>query len=186
MDPRDQLDELMPLLTGLVAPLSKAQLSTPTACADFAVDGVLEHMITGATAFAAAFRGEPAPTSTDGADSDRVTAFPAAMTNLQSALRSPGALERTIMAPFGEVPGEAFARFVVLDGLVHGWDISTATDQPYAPTDRLVAEVDAFARTAITPDLRASGAFGPAVEPPTGATTLTALIAFTGREVRSR
>ena len=45
------------------------------------------------------------------------------------AIRSPGALDRTVAAPFGDTPGEAFARFVVLDGLVHGWDLATATGQ---------------------------------------------------------
>ena len=37
--------------------------------------------------------------------------------------------------PFGEVPGAVFARFVVFDGLVHGWDLATATGQTYAPAD---------------------------------------------------
>jgi uncharacterized protein (TIGR03086 family) len=95
-------------------------------------------------------------------------------------MTAPGALDRTIAAPFGPMPGDAFARFVVLDGLVHGWDLSTATGQPYDPSDELVAAVDAFARQTLDP-LRDGSTFGPAVEPAAGATPIERLAAYTGR-----
>ena len=100
-----------------------------------------------------------------------------------AAIRSPGALERTVAAPFGEMPGEAFARFVVLDGLVHGWDLAKATGQTYEPSDRLVAEVDGFTREAIAPQMRDGDTFAAAVEPPAGSTPIERLAAFTGRTV---
>lgn len=181
MDPRQQLDEILPLLDKLVAPLDAAQLDAPTACASFAVRQVLEHMIGGATVFAAAFRGqEPsvAPTT-----ADPVTAFPIAMAELRAAVSSPGALERTIAAPFGQVPGDTFARFVAMDGLVHGWDIATATGQPYDPPAEVVAQVDGFARQAISDDMRDGDTFAAAVEPPVGASPIVRLAAFTGRAV---
>ena len=49
------------------------------------------------------------------------------MDDLLDAVKSPGAIERTISAPIGEMPGEVFARFVAFDGLIHGWDLATAT-----------------------------------------------------------
>jgi uncharacterized protein (TIGR03086 family) len=73
-----------------------------------------------------------------------------------------------------------FARYVVLDGLVHGWDLATATAQPYRPPDDLVAEVDAFARTILDP-LRDGDTFAEPVEPPPGASPVERLVAFTGR-----
>jgi uncharacterized protein (TIGR03086 family) len=79
------------------------------------------------------------------------------------------------------VPGDTFARFIALDGLVHGWDISQAIGGSYQPSDDLVAAADEFARGAIEP-LRGA-AFAPAVEPPTGADAMTRLAAFTGRQV---
>ena len=181
MDPRNQLDEILPLLNELVAPLDDAQLDAPTSCAKFAVRDVLEHMIGGATMFAAAFRGEapvdPAETT------DLVATFPTAMAELLSAVHSPGALDRTISAPFGEVPGDVFARFVAMDGLVHGWDIATATGQPYDPPAKIVAEVDSFTRQAISEDMRDGDTFAAAAEPPAGASALVQLVAFTGRQV---
>ena len=151
MDPLTQLDQLGPHLGGVVAGITPDQLDRPTPCADFTVRGVLEHMIGGATVFAAAYRGE-APAEPD--LSDPLGGFGPALGDLVAAISAPGALDRTVAAPFGEVPGETFARFVVLDGLVHGWDLATATGQPYDPPDELVAAVDAFARQAARPAAR--------------------------------
>jgi uncharacterized protein (TIGR03086 family) len=181
MDPRTQLDEIIPLLNKLVASLDDSQLDAPTPCDTFAVRNILEHMIGVATMYAAAFRGE-APAAADGT-ADLVATFPTAIANLRAAVDSPGALERTIAAPFGDVPGETFARFVAMDGLVHGWDIATATDQSYDPPVEVVAAVDAFARQALTDDLRGDDTFAAAVEPPAGASPLVQLVAFTGRKV---
>jgi uncharacterized protein (TIGR03086 family) len=181
MDPRNQLDQILPLLNDLVAPLDDAQLDAPTSCTKFTVANVLEHMIGGATVFAAAFRGEAPPAP--GETTDLIAAFPVAMANLREAVHSPGALDRTIAAPFGDLPGDAFARFVVMDGLVHGWDIATATGQLYDPPASVVSEVDAFARQAISDDLRDGDTFAAATSPPAGSSPLLQLVAFTGREV---
>jgi uncharacterized protein (TIGR03086 family) len=181
MDPLEQLDELAPVLGGVVSQIRADQLDEPTPCAQFRVRGVLGHMIDGATAFAAGFRGDAAPAPEGVAPADPVAGFGQAMGGLAEAMHAPGALERTIAAPFGEVPGDVFARFVVLDGLVHGWDLAVATGQPYDPPHGLVAAVDAFAREAIVPAMREAEMFAAAVEPPAGATPIEQLVAFTGR-----
>lgn len=174
-----QLDQLGPLLGGVVGNIKTDQLDNPTPCAKFTVQGVFEHMIGGATTFAGAFRGvEAAPPASD----DVLADFGPVLTDLVSAIREPGALEKTIQTPMGEMPGEAFARFIVLDGLVHGWDLATATGQPYDPPESLVAEVEAFARQAIPPAARDGDTFAEAVEPQAAATPIERLAAFTGRQ----
>jgi uncharacterized protein (TIGR03086 family) len=183
MDPRDQMDMIMPLLDGVATPLTPDQLDAPTPCAAFTVRGVLEHMIAGGTLFTAAFRGEAPPDAFP--DGDPIAEFPKTMAALRDAIQSDGALERTIDAPFGQVPGEMFARFVAMDGLVHGWDIATATGQSYDPPEALVEEVDGFARQAIADGMRDGDTFGAAVEPPPDATAMERLAAFTGRAVPS-
>lgn len=183
MQPLEQLDQLGPILGDAVSGIGPDQLDAPTPCADFSVRGVLEHMISGATMFAAAFRGEPAPTEGAGAAGDPVEGFGAAITGLVEAIQSPGALDRRIEVPFGTLAGHDFARFVVLDGLVHGWDLTTATGHPYAPPESLVTAVDAFARQTITSDMREAGMFGHPTDPPTDATPIERLVAFTGRTV---
>jgi uncharacterized protein (TIGR03086 family) len=178
MDVLAQLDELGPLLSGVVGGIRPDQLENPTPCAAFAVRGVLAHMIDGATSFTAAFGGVPATVDPD----DVVAGFGPALTALAAAIAAPGALERTIAAPFGEVAGETFARFVVLDGLVHGWDLALATGQGYHPSSVLVAEAQAFAEAALT-DLRDGDTFAAPAEAPLSATAIERLAAFTGRTV---
>jgi len=178
MDPITQLEELGPHLGGVVAGITPDQLDNPTPCDDFTVRGVLEHMIGGATAFAAAYRNE-APTDPD--LSDPLGDFGAVLGDLVAAITAPGALDQTVAAPFGQVPGETFARFVVLDGLVHGYDLATATEQPYAPPAELVAAVDAFAHQALDP-LRDGQTFTTATDPAPDATPIERLAAYTGRQ----
>ena len=179
MDALSQLGELGPLLAGTVAEISPDQLDNGTPCAEFTVRGVLQHMIEGAVSFAAAFRGDdPAVADT----SDVLAGFLPALSGLAESIQGDGALERTIHAPFGDVPGDTFARFVVLDGLVHGWDLATSTGQTYAPSDALVAEVESFANEALAP-MRDGVTFGPAAEAPPAATPIERLAAFTGRQV---
>ncbi len=185
MGPLEQLDELEPLLGSIAAGITPADLDSPTPCADFTVRGVLGHLIGGATQFAAAFRGESAPdVPADVAEGpDVVARAGGALGGLMGAIRSPGALDRTVAAPFGDMQGEAFARFVVLDGLVHGWDLATATGQTYAPSAVLVEAADAFAHQAIAPEMRDGDTFAAAVAPPAGATPMEQLAAFTGRSI---
>jgi uncharacterized protein (TIGR03086 family) len=183
MDPLEQLDQLGPVLAGVVTQIDPSQLDRPTPCTKFTVRGVLEHMIGGATSFASAFRGKSPPAADGNQRSDPLGRFGEAMTGLADGMHSPGALDRTIVAPFGDVPGEAFARFVVLDGLVHGWDLATATGQPYQPPDLLVAAVDTFAREAIVPAMREAEMFAAPAKAPADATPIERLVAFTGRPV---
>ena len=184
MDGAQQLDELMPVLHGLVDRISPEPLGDRTPCVDFTVTGVLEHMIGGATAFAPLFRGEDqqsaASAPSTGTLQDR---WRAAMVDLLDAVHTEGAAERTIAAPFGEVPGSVFARFVAFDGLVHGWDLAMATGQHYAPREELVHEIDAFARQALAPAMRDGDTFAGEKDVPADAGALEKLVAFSGRQV---
>ena len=178
MDPIVQLEQLGPHLGGVVAGITPDQLDNPTPCAEFTVRGVLEHMISGATAFAAAYRGQEAE---EPDLSDPLRDFGDVLGDLVGAVTAPGALDQTVQAPFGAVPGDTFARFIVLDGLVHGWDMATATGQPYSPPDELVAEVGVFAHQALDP-LRDGQTFADATEPDAGASPIERLAAYTGRQ----
>jgi uncharacterized protein (TIGR03086 family) len=180
MDPRDQLAEVGPLLAGVVSGITPDQLDAPTPCADFTVRGVLEHMIGGATLFAAAYDGTP-PQEPD--TSDPIAGFLPALGGLAESINRPGALDQTLDTPFGPTAGDAFARYVALDGIVHGWDLATATGQSYEPDAALVAEIEAHARQILDP-LRDGSTFGLEVDAPADATPIERLAAYTGRKVR--
>ena len=180
MEPDEQLATVIPMLEAVTANIGAGQLDNATPCSDFTVEGVLRHMTDLATGFAPMFRGEePGDAPTPSAQSGMIDAFVHAMDRLLAAVKSPGALDRTIPTPGGEMPGRVFARLVALDGLVHGWDL-TSTSQEWTPPERLVAEVDAFARDAISSEMRDGGAFGPE-RSPTGTSPMQHLAAFTGR-----
>jgi uncharacterized protein (TIGR03086 family) len=177
MDPLAQLEQLGPVLGAVIGGLRPEHLEEPTPCADFTVRGVLEHMIGGATAFAAAYRGAPAP---EPDLTSPIAGVQSALGDLASSIAAPGALDRTIDGPFGAVDGTTFARFVVLDGLVHGWDLATATGQEYEPPAALVAAATEFADQALDP-LRDGQTFKAAVEPAATASPIERLAALTGR-----
>ena len=165
----------------MVEQIRPDQLDDPTACDNFTVTGVVEHMIGGATHFSPAFRGETAGSAAplEGELTDR---WSRAMAELLSSLHSPGAQERTVTAPFGEVPVAAFAR-TALTGLVHGWDLSRATGLPLPAARRLVAEVDAFAHQFVQPEMRDGDTFAAETEAGPEATALERIVAFSGREI---
>ena len=182
VDGVQQLDEIIPLIEAVVEQIRPDQVDNPTACAKFTVTGVLEHMIGGATHFSPAFRGEAAGSAAP-LEGELIDRWSRAMAELLSSLHSPGAQERTVTAPFGEVPVAAFARYTAFDGLVHGWDLSRATGLPYDPPDDLVAEVDAFARQFVQPEMRDGDTFAAETEAPPDASRLDRLVAFSGRQI---
>ena len=185
MEGNAQLAVIIPMLKHVGAGIAPEQLNNPTPCALFSVSGVLEHMTGLASVYAPAFRGETPTdnTSSNRSDTEPVSAFDQALDALLDAVQSPGALERTIDTPFGPMPGSTFARLVAFDGLIHGWDLATSTQQPWNPPENVVAEVDAFARQAIAPEMRDGDTFAQSIEPPSDATPLARLVAFSGRNV---
>jgi uncharacterized protein (TIGR03086 family) len=180
MDPIAQLEQVLPRMKDMVAGLTPADLGASTPCDRFAVRDVLEHMIGGGSTFAAAFRGEAPAAPPTG---DPLVLFPKVMDELLGAMKAPGALDKQVDAPFGTVPGEVFARFVALDGLVHGWDIATATGKPYDPPADVVAAADGFARQALAEEMRDGDTFKAVTDVPATASALERLVAFTGRTV---
>ena len=61
MEPTEQLDHILPMLSSTVERIRVTQLSDPTPCTNFTVHDVLNHMIVGGGTFAYMFRGEQPP-----------------------------------------------------------------------------------------------------------------------------
>jgi uncharacterized protein (TIGR03086 family) len=184
MEGNEQLEIIIPMLKRVGAGILTEQLDGSTPCASFTVSGVLDHMTGLASAYAPAFRGDPLPNEGERSapgDNELMARFQFAMDALLVAVQSPGALQRTITTPSGAMPGSVFARLVAFDGLIHGWDLATSTQQPWDPPDDLVAEVDTFARQAVAPEMRNGDTFAEETQAPPGATPLLHLVAFSGR-----
>jgi uncharacterized protein (TIGR03086 family) len=190
MEPTEQLAVILPTIIDIVERIEPEQLDDPTPCANFDVLAVLDHMIGLGSTFVPAFLGETAtePRGAGGVPSTPpgqvpTAEFRAVMTDLLAAVTSPGAMDRMIDAPVGTVPGSVFARFVAFDGLIHGWDLATSTGQTYTLPDEVVADVSAFAREALVPEMRDGDTFAAETTAPPGAGELLSLVAFSGREI---
>jgi uncharacterized protein (TIGR03086 family) len=185
MDPREQLSHILPTLKDVVDGVHPRQLGDATACSEFKVRDVIDHMVVLGGSFAYMFRGEDAPEIGAPETLGWVPAreFRQTMDDLLDAVNSPGAMERTVSSPVGDMSGETFARFVAFDGLVHGWDLTAATGLTYAPPSAVVSAVDQFAREALSPEMRDGDTFKEATTPPDAASPLERLVAFSGRSL---
>lgn len=185
MDPAAQLTHIIPALNAVVDRIDRDQLGSPTTCDDFTVGGVLDHLLVLSWIYSHILRGEEPIDLEPAKTIDRVPAAEVAkaMQDLFLSFRSPEAMERIVLTPMGEFPGEVVARFVAFDVLVHSWDVAMATGHQLDLADEVVEDIEAFARTAITPIRRDSDMFEPPVEAPPGASPLERLVAFSGRSV---
>lgn len=185
MEPTDQLCYVLPTFSSMVDRVEPDQLDNPTPCADFTVRDLLDHFIVLGGSFAYWFRGEEAPELTPPARNGKVPAAEVreVLDGVLAAAKSPGAMDRMISAPVGDMPGSTCARFVAFDCLVHGWDLATATGQEYQLPAELVATVDEFARSALTDDMRDGDTFKDATVAPDDAGPIERLAAFSGRSV---
>lgn len=185
MEPTEQLSYILPALSALVDCIEPSQLNNSTPCAEFTVHDVLDHIIVLGESFAHWFRGEEAPEANAPPVYGWVPAaeLRKAMDDLLDAVKSPGAMERTISAPVGEMPGSTFAQFVAFDGLIHGWDLASATGLNYDPPPAVIASVDEFARGALTSEMRDGDTFKEATTAPDDASQMERLVAFSGRSL---
>ena len=183
MQPIEQLDIVVPALADVVKGIRPDQLDNPTPCSEWKVRDILAHFAGGASSSIAAFQdGTPVDVTPrpDLLGDDPRATVTELFDEFGGIVHSPGALDRTVTLPFGELPAPAFFQFLTFDLMTHTWDLATATGQNYAPPEDLVREADAFARQAIAPEMRGLIFDEPTPEP-AGASPLECLLAYTGR-----
>ena len=93
----------------------------------------------------------------------------------------PGALDRVVPSPFGEMPAARFVVGTILDQTIHCWDLAKATGQDTG----LPAELVNYAMPVLTGGFaeggRAMGVVGPEIEVPEDASAQDKLMAYMGR-----
>lgn len=185
MEPIEQLSHILPRLNATVDRIQTMQMNDPTPCSQFTVHDVLNHIMVLGGSFAHLFRGEDVPEPKPHGVYGWVPAaeFRAVIDDLFGAIQSPGAMDRMITTPMGEMPGETFARLVAFDGLVHCWDLASSTGQTVEIPADVIEAVDQFARGALSLEMRDGDTFKCATTAPEGSSQLEQLVAFTGRAV---
>jgi uncharacterized protein (TIGR03086 family) len=183
MEPREVAARYTAIAEGLdarVAGCTAAGWGASTPCPEWTARDILEHVV-GVHRGVLALLDEPA--ADPDAGEDVTAAWQTVTAAMREALRDPGRATRIVSPRFGDMPFEDLvSRMVCSDTLIHTWDLARATGQDERLDDHAVTVAWTWMEPA-GENLRASGAFGPPVEPPAGADTQTKLICFLGRRV---
>jgi uncharacterized protein (TIGR03086 family) len=169
----DLLESVLDKTEGIIAGVRPDQVRLPTPCADFDVARVVDHLVGWASSFAArlsggTFEGDP---NDYRAGADPVADFHDAAGTIAGAYRDGG--EAAAQLPVG---------ILLMEFVVHGWDLATATGQTVSFTP---AEADRALDTGqqmLKPEYRGPGkTFGYEAEVPDSASSVDRLVAFLGR-----
>ena len=188
--PVDRLAEALEGTGRLVTGVRPEQWSQPTPCTEWTVRQLVNHVVGGQRVFTGILRSEPSagppanrPTGLDVLGSDPVAAYRESADSLLSAFNEPGALQRVVRLPIGEMPGAAALHLRVTESLVHGWDLARATGQPPEFPDDLAEQALRFTRSKLADIPRRHRPFAPAQPVAEDAPAIDRLAALLGRPV---
>ncbi|MEV4139292.1 TIGR03086 family metal-binding protein [Dactylosporangium sp. NPDC049742] len=172
-------ERVLAAVSAIVAEVPADRFRDGTPCAGWDVQTLLNHLVYENLLWTGLATGAPrGDFDADHLGGDHVAAFRSAAAGTLAAFRRPGMLRER----FGPAPGWRLVEQVVIEMLVHGWDLARALGRP---TD-LVPDV----AEAVLPAVRAmygelprtpGGSFGPEQSPPAGATAADRLAAYLGR-----
>jgi len=168
----------------LIDGLRPEHLAQPTPCSEWNVRALLNHLVALHLESAAAVAHGPSPDwSADHVGDDPAAAFAAAASASEAAFRVPGVLDRSYRMPWGETSGEALAGLLMMDTVIHSWDLAAATSAPTALDPELCEDVLARGQRMMRPEYRTPEAgFGPALPIGPDAPACDRLAAFFGRQ----
>jgi len=166
-----------------------SQLSNPTPCSEWDVRAVINHITGGAMMFAECVEQGSVPDSRlgelmagDNLGDDFKASYRAASDRARATFAVPGALEKTVKLPFGEMPGGVALNIAIMDVMTHAADIAKATGQTI-DDDEVLATALEVGRQLITDDFRRPGVFDAEQPVPPNASAADQLLAFAGRKV---
>ena len=160
-------------------------LDKPTPCSEFNVKDLLNHMVMVQQRSAAIGAGRHWSEVQDpGLDSGWPEAFQSASHDVQKAWTDDARLGAMVEVPWGHIPGAAMLATYTAELAVHGWELSTATDQSFTIADEHLAGAHQAvlfipAEGRETPEIP----FDPVVVPLEGAPLLLKIAGWMGRQV---
>ena len=160
----------------LIAGVRSEQLTQPTPCSEWDVQGLLNHMNESAGYLATFLTGEK-PTASGNAGE----AYSAITAAALAAVNAPGAMDKKGSGPGGEINGAGMASVIFMDQYIHGWDLAKATGQSLPANERLAEACRAVAENMVSGG-RGSGAFAPEVKVADNASTAGKIAGLTGRK----
>jgi uncharacterized protein (TIGR03086 family) len=186
----DLLERAIASTQAILSKVSPDQLEAATPCASWKVRDLVNHIVGSTYWFAATVETGVAPASEDDVGGPDVTGgnimatFADGSKQALAAFSAPGALDKMVKLPFGEMPGSAFVMMAANDEFQHGWDLAKATGQATDLDPELAGQLLGFVRAAIPDAFRGAdrqAPFGPVVPVPESASTSDQLAGFLGR-----
>ena len=168
----------------LVATVDDDDLARPTPCAEYDVQGLLDHLVMVARRIRIVLGGghfsEATPSGATTGEELRA-AWRQSLDELRAA--APGFdLAAPVTAPFGTMPGGAALGFYVSEVAVHSWDLARSLDRSDLLDPELAEPLVAPVRDAIPAQGREEMPFGAVVEVPGDAPAYDRLVAWMGRD----
>lgn len=169
----------------IVAAVGEEQWGDPTPCGEWDVRGLVNHIVTGNYWAGELASGKTIADVGDRLDGDVLGSDPLHVYDKSAdiaaeAFSGPGAMEAPCAVSYGPVPGSVYAGHRFIDVLIHGWDVAAATGQSTSLDPELVTACIEILEPQFDA-LKASGEFGAAIKPPSGANPETKLLAMLGR-----
>ncbi|MFD0689849.1 TIGR03086 family metal-binding protein [Actinomadura fibrosa] len=169
----------------VLAGVTDDRLAGATPCTEYSVGDLIKHIDQVSRGFVAFARKEPVDRSGAGAQELRFDQgwhedVMAHVRELGEAWTDPAAWQGTTDAGGTELPNERWGRIALTEMVVHGWDLATAIDRPFAlPDETLRACLDHVAE--FVPKAPVPSIWGPAVDVPQDAPLLDRILGITGR-----
>lgn len=182
MSDLDDVDRATAAVAAIIDRVGAGEMERPTACSDWNVRQVVNHLAHGALKAAAWMTGRPEPDDEDHLGADARGGFDATAKEVRNLFGAPGFLERTVDTPLGTLRGAMLVASRVNELLVHGWDIADATGQSTDIEPDLAEQALAQWKAHLGDGPRPkNGPFAAAQQPPANATAADRLAAFLGR-----
>lgn len=173
----------------VVDKVDDSQLGNSTPCTEWTVRDVINHITGGATMFAECVEKGSVPDDLlpqlmggDNLGDDWKGSFHRASDRARAAFGSPGALDKMVKLPFGEMPAGIALNIAIMDVMTHAADIAKATGQTIDDEETLNTALE-VGRQLITDDFRNPGIFDAEQPAPPNASAADKLLAFAGRKV---
>ncbi|ADD41108.1 TIGR03086 family metal-binding protein [Stackebrandtia nassauensis] len=178
-------------VAALLSGVRDEHLTAPTPCGEYTVAALLDHIMGFSSAFTWIARkqdeglsDDPPHARAEDLDPRWRELLPGRLTELGEAWRDPAADEGQARAAGVELPRSVWRLVALNELLVHGWDLATATGQPYRTDPAAVAvTVEFMGQDADDPASRENNpAFGPIVTVPDDAPAIDRAVGLSGRD----
>jgi len=170
----------------VLAAVGETDLGRPTPCASWTVSEVIKHVLGSAAFFAEVAEGGVSADDdeTPQPAGDFHDTFGRSAASLVAAFDAPGALDKIMKMPIGDLPGSVCIWIASGDIFAHGWDLAKATGQSTDLDPELAEMMLQRLHTMLPDSMRGpdgKAPFGPKVDVPSSAPAADRLAGYLGR-----